>query len=357
MVPVKGEIGSLSYDSESIPGTQVVGIGVGEGDLKFNASERKALCQWVEKNLLAFCLENNIKVFHLLFGLFLAEIVDTPSLQSHGIKTIHTIHNIPPQECSRTWEGDLVFNRLIERIRNVGVYYLNKKRICKQAFDIYICPSHRVKSMLSALVPQEKIRVIPHGGAEFITTRIKNRESNRILNILTVGGIVPHKNQHLIPEIARQLSSFELDFNWDIIGPFRNLRYVNYIKNEIQEKQLEAKINLRGPVSREALNDFYQQADVYIQLSSEEGFCMTVLDAISYGLPVLANPAGAIPEMLDQVNGTLIDIKDKQGLGRIIQHYLTIKENIEPEASLLADFKKAYTWKNAAEKLIDIYHE
>ena len=36
------------------------------------------------------------KIVHLLFGLFIAAILDTKALYLKGIKTIHTIHNIPP---------------------------------------------------------------------------------------------------------------------------------------------------------------------------------------------------------------------------------------------------------------------
>ncbi len=358
LVPVSGDIGSIYPDENSIPGVKIIGVGVGgNGELKYNGEERKALCNWVKLHLIEFTDEHNIQCVHLLFGLFLSEVIDTESLRQRGIKTIHTIHNIPPQECSRTWKGDSFLRNTVEQLRNLGVYYINKKRILAQDYDCYITPSAVVKKMLNRWIEGDKIQIIPHGGAEFINRQLPESEKKSMIRIFTAGGVVPHKNQHLIPEIAFNLKQQGMSIVWDVVGPIRNQRYVESIKKQIKSLSLEKEVKLHGNVTSGELEHCYQNADLYIQLSTEEGFCMTVLAAISYGLPVLAHPAGAIPEMIQESGGMLIDVEDKKFLAKTISHYVSILDQMRPRSSEIKHFREKYTWDNAAGQLINLYHE
>jgi len=79
------------------------------------------------------------------------------------------------------------------------------------------------------------------------------------------------------------------------------------------------------------------------------------LDAIAYGIPTLGTPAGAIPEMLELVEGTIIE-RHLPTLKPIITHYCKILNNLTIDNDLLNKFKSTYTWKNAATQLISIYN-
>ncbi len=83
---------------------------------------------------------------------------------------------------------------------------------------------------------------------------------------------------------------------------------------------------------------------------------MTMLDAIAYGIPSLGTPAGAIPEMLEKVSGTVIENK-LSSLKPTICHYIKIIDSLSIDSNNLNDFKNTYTWSNSADQLIEIYHE
>ena len=61
-------------------------------------------------------------------------------------------------------------------------------------------PSESVKDKLKKLLPEADIKVIAHGGASAIEKI--NKVENVEKRILTIGGMIPHKNQHLIPVIG-----------------------------------------------------------------------------------------------------------------------------------------------------------
>jgi glycosyltransferase involved in cell wall biosynthesis len=49
----------------------------------------------------------------------------------------------------------------------------------------------------------------------------------------------------------------------------------------------------------------YQVADVFLCMSEHEGYCVPVIEAFRFGVPVLAFEAGAVPETMDR-GGILI---------------------------------------------------
>ncbi len=356
LIPGLGQLEKLKKETQSENNITLLKIGVSNtSQLCFNPEERTHLCNWIKNNLVKLCQDYNINIVHLLYGLFIAAIIDTKSLQNNGIRTIHTVHNIPPFECSNSWKGDKLCEYLKDIVRKLGVKHINKKRIKKNKFDVYITPSQIVKNELAKYVNSTKIQVIGHGGAEYVSNNNTSRSNSSFIRILTVGGIVPHKNQLLIPKIAVHLKKNNIDFIWNIVGPIRNQRYFKCIKKEIHQYQLDKSVFINENVDDSVLNTFYNEASVYIHLSSEEGFCMTVLDAISNGIPVLALPAGAIPEMLDKVNGTILE-NNIDSLKFMITHYLKIYNQLDIPKEALDNFKNQYTWKNAVEQLITLYY-
>ena len=55
-------------------------------------------------------------------------------------------------------------------------------------------------------------------------------------------------------------------------------------------------VRLTGSVSPEALAAYYASSDVFVSASEHEGFCVPIVEAMSFGLPVVAFYAGAVPE-------------------------------------------------------------
>ncbi|HYI37210.1 MAG TPA: glycosyltransferase [Thermoleophilaceae bacterium] len=56
-------------------------------------------------------------------------------------------------------------------------------------------------------------------------------------------------------------------------------------------------VTLAGGLSQPDLNAAYEDADVMLSMSEHEGFSVPLLEAFHFGLPVVARPAGAMPEV------------------------------------------------------------
>lgn len=68
-------------------------------------------------------------------------------------------------------------------------------------------------------------------------------------------------------------------------------------------------VNLGGRVSNTDIISFYkeQEIDVFINLSSSEGVPVSVMEALSFGVPVIATNVGGTSEVMSEDNGILLD--------------------------------------------------
>jgi glycosyltransferase involved in cell wall biosynthesis len=55
---------------------------------------------------------------------------------------------------------------------------------------------------------------------------------------------------------------------------------------------------LSGKVSDDTLAAFYRRADLFVTLSVHEGFCIPVVEAMAFDVPVLATAVAALPETI-----------------------------------------------------------
>lgn len=348
----EGEI-QTSY----INNLKIVSIGVGcNFKQDFIRSKRLNFCSNINLYLYDKYNKIQIDVIHILFGPYLIKEIDAKYMKTQKTKLFVSVHNLPPYECSVSWKEDNIFRYVKDSLRKIGVKYVNKNRITKHSFDGYFVMSSVVEKLLGEYVDKSKITVTHLGGRDRIKARsIKNNMLiGSCFNILTVGGIVIHKNQHLLPEIAVLLRDKGVNFQWRIIGPIRNLRYFNFIKDKIKAYDLTQIMTIENDVPFEVLDKAYTKSHIYVQPSSEEGFCMTTLDAGIYGIPIVGTNAGAIKAIVENSKGILVEpnIKD------IFNAVLNICSNYnlyKSDKRIIDNLVKSFNWSDNVDKLLHKY--
>jgi glycosyltransferase involved in cell wall biosynthesis len=61
----------------------------------------------------------------------------------------------------------------------------------------------------------------------------------------------------------------------------------------------------------------YEASDVYLCMSEHEGFCLPIIEAMHFGLPVLAYAAGAVPDTMGD-GGILVSEKKHAEIAALI---------------------------------------
>jgi len=115
--------------------------------------------------------------------------------------------------------------------------------------------------------------------------------------------IKPVKRLDLIIDV---LSKIPYDYYWVHIG---SGEIEEKIKKYAIEKLPPNKFEFLGFISNDKILDVYKQFDVdfFINLSDSEGIPVTIMEAMSMGIPTIARNVGGVSEIVNSSNGLLLD--------------------------------------------------
>jgi len=195
------------------------------------------------------------------------------------------------------WETPEHYNALW---RKIYLFFLQK------SIDSGACVltvSHYAKSKISNyLITSNPITAIPTG-LDLPVKSKKNKEFSPHPNpyFLHVGVMEKRKN---LPTLIKAFAIFseKSDTAYALVlvgqrGPREALDDYPAILNLVKMHQLENKVIFPGYLEANELSTYYQFADAYVFPSTNEGFGLSVLEAFSYGLPVIIGPQGALREV------------------------------------------------------------
>ena len=112
------------------------------------------------------------------------------------------------------------------------------------------------------------------------------------------------------------------DVEFDFIGGGRDM---SALKAEVAEKELERWVRVDGWLDHEVTLARLATASVFALPSYYEGLPNAMLEAMAAGLPIVATPVGAIPDVVrDGENGLLVPIGDANALTAALR---TLLEN------------------------------
>jgi len=114
----------------------------------------------------------------------------------------------------------------------------------------------------------------------------------RPFTLLFVGRVMPHKNQlALVEAFAALRQRARQPLRLDLVGGFTVPEYAQQVQQRIRALGLESAVTLTGKVSNAVLAEHYRNSDLFVGLSLHEGFGMPFIEAMAYGLPVVAYDA------------------------------------------------------------------
>jgi colanic acid/amylovoran biosynthesis glycosyltransferase len=145
--------------------------------------------------------------------------------------------------------------------------------------------------------------------------------------------------------IAALIKLENIDVNWVHFGDgdsFKNLKSMaqQKLKNNIQYE-------LKGAISNKDLLETYKTQDfhVFVNVSESEGVPVSIMEAMSFGIPVVATDVGGVNEIVvDGYNGYLLE-KDFMDLD-LVANFMKIYNLSEPAYSKLRENAREFWEKN-----------
>jgi glycosyltransferase involved in cell wall biosynthesis len=142
-------------------------------------------------------------------------------------------------------------------------------------------------------------------------------------NVLFVGRIIPNKKiEDLIRVFAVYQRHIEPESRLLLVGDYRgHERYFDRLVERVKELGLD-EVVFTGHVDEDDLMAYYSAADLFLCLSEHEGYCVPLLEAMIFGVPVVAFDAGAVAETL-RGGGILLEQKRPEVVAELIHEVLT----------------------------------
>jgi glycosyltransferase involved in cell wall biosynthesis len=138
-------------------------------------------------------------------------------------------------------------------------------------------------------------------GRERFDLAILQNYSDATVNILFVGGLKPNKGHaRAIRVFAHYHRSFNSDARLIFAGGIdeRLRAYLEDLNTLATELGIADKVIFTGPVSGAQMKSLYVSADVFLCTSEHEGFCVPLLEAMYFRLPIVAWGITAVPETM-----------------------------------------------------------
>jgi glycosyltransferase involved in cell wall biosynthesis len=288
------------------------------------------------------------KRFHEILMKFKPDIVHTHRLKENilgylssrkagqGIPLVCTQHGLLEPQLHLKW-------KLLSRAN---------RYILSRHFKNIVAVSEDIRIVLSEGYgfPSEKLVVI-HNGTETLE-EIQPDGGNHPFTIGSAGRFFPVKDYTFLVEVAAEINQVAKDVCFELAGEgpeFEN------ISERIKRRGLQDVFRLKGFM--ENMSEFYKGLDLYINTSLHEGFPMSVLEAMSHGLPVVAPKEGGIKEVVrDGLQGFLIEGRDPK---RYAEKCLAIYQdrNMRQKMGVASKEKveREYSIKSMAEKYYNLY--
>ncbi|MFZ5535447.1 MAG: glycosyltransferase family 4 protein [Patescibacteria group bacterium] len=210
--------------------------------------------------------------------------------------------------------------------------------------EAYHVPADRVTVAYPALTDWQN--KLPMATTE--TTRNTERRY-----ILTVGTLQPRKNFTRLIEAFSKLK--ETDISLVIVGK------KGWLYEEIlaapKRFGVEHRVKFMDFVPDDELPELYKNAACFVLPSLYEGFGLPVLEAMSYGIPVVVSNVSSLPEIAGDA-GIYVEPENVESITRGLETALTEK-SADRTKRITGGKKRAaeFTWERAADQVMRVLSE
>ena len=207
--------------------------------------------------------------------------------------------------------------------------------------------------MITKTITNKKTKVIElPNGVSANNSFVKKQFKTGNINLLFVARFAHNKGIHILMEAIKQLNDegweSKLTFTLGGRGPL-----FEHYKTNFNYKN----INYLGFITDEQLIDLYKTADIFVLPTLFEGMPTVVLEAMSFGLPVIVSDVGATAELVDVTNGYLIEKNNVAQLKKAIMDFYSLEISSKEKLSEASvnKVKHTYNWETVAGNHIEFF--
>ena len=188
------------------------------------------------------------------------------------------------------------------------------------------------------------INVIPNGVAVDEFEPVYHDRDR--LRVLCVSRLIERKGiRYLIEAVAG------LDVALTIVGEGDRQ---DALQSLVRKLGIEDRVTFAGYVPHDEIHGYYEDADVFVLPSFNEGMSNTVLEAMAAGLPIVTTDTGGTAELLDE-NGYVVPAGDSESIVEALSRYVDDREILHRHGRNSRATAETMSWERVAEEYLDTY--
>lgn len=176
-----------------------------------------------------------------------------------------------------------------------------------KSLDYFVLVSNNLKEFYEKELSNSKCKCvyIPNT-LDFISKEVSNLKEKRLISI---GRLSKEKGYIDLLDMSKTIFKEHEDWHLDIVGDGSER---DNLEKYIKENNLSKNVKLHGFRDKDYINNLLLKSSIYLMTSYTESFGIVLIEAMNYGLPVIAfSDAEGAKEIINKNNGYLIDNRDK----------------------------------------------
>ena len=261
---------------------------------------------------------------------------------------VSLVHHLRCSEHRPAWQNRIY--QWVERLYLVSV-------------DGFVFNSKTTASVVEEIIRSKPPAVIAHPGGDRLNPKMKPDQVRQRahqptpLHIAFVGNVIPRKG---LDVLISGLGRLDRDiWRLEVIGSLSaDPAYTRSIRRQIAREGLTDHVRLCGLLSDAQLASRLAQSHLLAVPSSYEGFGMVYVEAMGFGLPVIASNIGAVPELVSHGrDGFLIRPGDTASLADCVQTLHRDREYLaQVSLAALERHREHSTWTQSCEHIRKFLH-
>lgn len=232
-------------------------------------------------------------------------------------------HNITPPTFYEGWEDHTAEKVALARTQVAALAARAALGIADSAFNAaeltaFGCPATEVVPILADIDAWGSPDMVDQDEQVRL-----GRSRGNATTLLFVGRLSPNKCQHqLVQTLWLYRRWYDPMARLRLVGPAMTRSYARSVLSFAAELGLADAVDHGEQLTPAQLAAWYADSDVFVCLSEHEGFCIPLLEAMHFDLPIVAYAAGAVPETLGGA-GVLLDSKRPSEVAAAIHRVVT----------------------------------
>ena len=180
---------------------------------------------------------------------------------------------------------------------------------------------------------------------------------NKDLTFVTIGAFNPLKDQETLLKALELIDTKlneRIQFIWGGFNAWGEEKQseVERLINRFSFENI--KIVLIPHLTRKEIAFTFRKSDLFLFSSISEGMPVSVLEALACGLPVCTTRCGGVDEVINSMNGEIVQIKDYQAIARFLLKFIN-KEIVYDKLNISKNVLENYSNKAFGKRMKKIY--